>query len=78
MSDDSKAVHTFHPGKVAYEAYRKFSDGKSLISGQTLPLWEEQSPQIQNAWKAAGLEVMKCIGEGLVKMSEVPLSAYPS
>jgi hypothetical protein len=41
-------------GKTAYAAYFKFSDGKSLISGAPLPAWEDQAPNIQAAWQAAG------------------------
>lgn len=40
-------------GKIAYDAYFRFSDGKSLISGAPLPAWENQDPQIQAAWDAA-------------------------
>lgn len=40
-------------GKVAYEGYRAFSDGKSLVSGQPIPEWEMLSEPIQLAWMAA-------------------------
>jgi hypothetical protein len=38
-------------GKIAYEACRKQSGGKSLISGDELPTWEELPPNIQRAWE---------------------------
>lgn len=44
-------------GKIAYEAYCKTTDNKSLISGAELPLWEQLKPEIQNAWTQAGLAV---------------------
>ena len=44
-------------GRIAYEAYCASSDGKSLISGAKLPLWDEQSPEIKAAWDAAAQAV---------------------
>lgn len=40
-------------GQVAYEGYRAASDGRSLISGHPLPDWNDQAPQIREAWRAA-------------------------
>jgi hypothetical protein len=40
-------------GQIAYEAYFKFSDGKSLISGAPLPNWGAQADKIKQAWEAA-------------------------
>jgi len=40
-------------GRAAYDGYREYSDGKSLISGETLPEWEDQSAEIRAAWRAA-------------------------
>ena len=45
-------------GKIAYEAYYVFSDGKSLISGAPLPTWDNQSPKIKDAWRAAAQAVL--------------------
>lgn len=52
-------------GKVAYESYCTYSEGKSLISGETLPKWEEQSEQIRSAWRAAagGVRMMLQVQE---------------
>jgi hypothetical protein len=41
------------PGKLAYEGYSAYSDNKSLVSGEPLPTWEEQSEEIRGAWRAA-------------------------
>jgi hypothetical protein len=41
-------------GQIAYEAYVKHSNGKSLISGQHLPNWEAQREDVKEAWEAAG------------------------
>jgi hypothetical protein len=38
-------------GQTAYEAYIGFSGGKSLVTGDTLPSWEGQTPQRQSAWE---------------------------
>lgn len=40
-------------GQIAYEGYLNFSGGRSLISGQPLPKWDEQSGEIKSAWEAA-------------------------
>lgn len=45
-------------GKVAYDGYRDFSDGKSLISGQPIPEWEKLPENIQQAWEAAARAVL--------------------
>lgn len=39
--------------QVAYEAYRDFADGKSLVSGAVLPAWHNLGPEIRQAWRAA-------------------------
>lgn len=44
-------------GKIAYEAYCKATDNKSLISGETLPGWKDLKPEIQNAWTQSGYAV---------------------
>lgn len=44
-------------GKVAYEAYCESSGGKSLVSGATLPTWEDLKPEIRAAWDAAAQAV---------------------
>ncbi len=44
----------FKFAEIAYEAYRKFSNGKSLISGQDIPEFANLPEAIKNAWQAAG------------------------
>lgn len=51
-------------GQMAYEAYFRASEGKSLISGAPLPTWEQQDPRIQSAWEtAAGAVVASLIAD---------------
>jgi hypothetical protein len=38
-------------GQVAYEAYLEVSYGRSLVSGATLPSWEDQDELIREAWE---------------------------
>lgn len=40
-------------GQVAYEGYLNFTGDKSLITGQPLPTWEENSSELKAAWEAA-------------------------
>jgi len=46
-------VAEISPGRAAYEAYAAASDGRSLISGAKLPAWDEQQPEVREAWRAA-------------------------
>jgi hypothetical protein len=43
------------PGRAAYEAYALCSNGRSLVSGAPLPSWDEQRPEIREAWDAAAM-----------------------
>lgn len=45
-------------GKMAYDGYFQRCQGKSLISGAMLPNWEDQKPEIQEAWHAAGAAIL--------------------
>lgn len=45
------------PGQAAYEGYRAYSRGKSLISGQPIPGWEVLEDDLVRAWEAAAQAV---------------------
>lgn len=45
-------------GEVAYVGYFKASGGKSLISGAGLPAWDEQAPEIRQAWNLGAMAVV--------------------
>ncbi len=59
-----KAMVTKTLGNIGYDAYRAHTDGKSLISGQPIPEFENLSVPIQNAWEAAGQAVAASVGRG--------------
>ncbi len=40
-------------GRAAYEAYRAYSGGLSLATGQPIPDWDELPIVIQAAWQAS-------------------------
>ena len=44
-------------GEVAYEAYRKSSDGRSLVSGKLIPPWGMLDDKIREAWIEAAMAV---------------------
>jgi hypothetical protein len=44
-------------GQIAYEAYCEATGGVSLVSGEKLPDWADQSAAIKNAWEAAASAV---------------------
>jgi hypothetical protein len=43
----------FAHGRRAYEGYRAYSDGKSLVSGQPIPEFDQLPEQIKRAWQAS-------------------------
>jgi hypothetical protein len=49
--------YTETPGSVAYEAYRESAGGRSLVSGDPLPQFDELPAQIRAAWDAAAQAV---------------------
>ncbi len=44
-------------GQIAYEAYRRCSDGKSLVTGARIPEWPELAEEIRAAWEMAAFAV---------------------
>jgi hypothetical protein len=46
-------------GRVAYEGYFRASDGKSLVSGAALPTWDDSRAEIQQAWRAGAVAVLR-------------------
>lgn len=50
-------------GRIAYEAYSRHSEGRSLVNGDPLPLWPEMPLHIRQAWDAAAEAVAEA-GEG--------------
>lgn len=50
-------------GQVAYEAYIDFSEGKSLVTGEPLPTWDDQDPVRQVAWDVAAHAVARVVQE---------------
>jgi hypothetical protein len=50
---EGKSMSGKTPGQAAYEGYRAFSRGKSLISGQPIPEWDVLEDDLTAAWEAA-------------------------
>lgn len=44
-------------GQIAYDAYKGSTGGRSAVSGDPLPEWSDQRPEIRAAWEAAGSAV---------------------
>ena len=45
-------------GQIAYEAYRSHTNGKSIATGDSIPVWDDLDERIQAAWMVAGVAVM--------------------
>lgn len=48
-------------GESCYNAYKRKSEGKSLVSGNTLPAWDNLPAVIRDAWNAAAAEVRRIV-----------------
>ena len=48
-------------GHIAYEAYRKKSNGKSLVSGDEIPEWVSLQDDVKRAWSTAGNAVVDAV-----------------
>lgn len=46
------------PGQLAYDAYVRQAGGVSLVSGEPLPGWLDQEPEIQECWRAAAVAIV--------------------
>lgn len=55
MEEEGIAVKSY--GQIAYRAYAKSSNGRSLISGALLSPWEDLDSAIRDAWLAAAQAV---------------------
>lgn len=51
-------------GRIAYDAYCASRNWKS-IRGAPLPPFDQQTPELQEAWEAAGLAVASAVGPGV-------------
>lgn len=49
-------------GQIGYDAYCKFTDNKSLVSGAELPTFDKLQVRIQEAWEKAGQAVAASVG----------------
>lgn len=43
--------------KVAYEAYCRSTGGRSAVTGEPLPAWEDVTREVRDAWDAASQAV---------------------
>lgn len=50
--------HNPRYGQIAYEAYSAHTDGRSLVSGDELPAWDEVGEDVQQAWVTAAWAVL--------------------
>lgn len=48
-------------GRAAYNAYCASVGGRSAISGDRLPTWDEQREDIRVAWRRAADAVRACV-----------------
>lgn len=63
MAAPGVTEHLEKIGRIAYEGYCEYTDGKSLISGQPLPKWEDLRREIRNAWECSACTVEDYLDE---------------
>ncbi len=56
-------------GEVAYEGYREKSEGKSLASGEPIPMWADLPGPIQEAWNASAKAIIEHFASDAAKWS---------
>lgn len=56
---------TLDLGRIGYEAYREYTGGISLATGQKLPIFDELNDQVRGAWIAAGSAIGMTVVEEL-------------
>lgn len=54
MADE--AQHS--PGRTAFEAYAERAGGRSLVTGQDIPPWDNTRQEVRDAWEAAAEAVL--------------------
>lgn len=50
---------TMQMAKAGYEGYAAYTGNKSVITGDTLPTWQQLPPGAVNAWFAAADNMIK-------------------
>ena len=56
-------MNSFALGKLAYEAYREYTGELQVVSNQPIPEWEECTPEIKEAWRAAAIAVSGAVSD---------------
>jgi hypothetical protein len=51
-------------GRAAYLAYCAATDGRSAVTGDVLPPWDQLMPEVREAWRAAADGVQMVISVG--------------
>lgn len=52
-------------GRIAYVAYAKNSKFRSLVSGDSLPMWEDLPPEIRRGWITSAKAVLTAYNKEL-------------
>lgn len=53
------ATWPVEPAQAAYQAYSEGAGGRSLVSGQPLPTWQDVKPEVKEAWRAAAAALVR-------------------
>jgi len=51
--------------QAGYEAYRAWTGGRSIVTGDVLPEFDGLLPKVQDAWAAAGEAMERKVLQGL-------------
>lgn len=65
MNEDGNTYSITEPGRIAYDAYCATTGRRSAVTGESLPTYDEQRPEIREAWDVAGQAVWDAAVDGV-------------
>lgn len=60
-------------GKANYEAYREFSRGASLVTGEPIPAWDDLPVHVQSGWDAGADAALALAAQAQVHLATRPV-----
>lgn len=55
LNQDQESI--MRAAELGYEAYSAYTGGRSLVTGDLLPMWRDLPGEIKNAWFAAATSI---------------------
>lgn len=62
------------PGQIGYEAYGEAVGWQSVITGDTLPMWQDLDPRVQKGWESSASAVL--MGAQAIEDRRTPMERH--